>query len=91
MEEELWSEDPDRNVRFETESGRKATEEWLGFDWPSGKLAARAQILGQGTENEAIDPTHQLNLRRNGMEIRNGGFVRQKGREINAEDKKEGR
>lgn len=75
---------------MESESGRKATEEWLGLDC---KLAAGAQILGQGTENEAIDSTRQLRFRRDGMEWNwgewngvemsrrgNGGFVREKER-----------
>ena len=66
MGEELWSGDPDRNARLESESGRKATEEWLGLDC---KLAAGAQILGEGTENEAIDSTRQLRFRRNGIEL----------------------
>lgn len=55
MEEVLGSEDPDTKARLEMQSGRKETTDWMGLSWVSCKLAAGAQILGQGTENEAIE------------------------------------
>lgn len=80
-EEVLGSEDPERKARLGTESGRKETTEWMGLGC---KLAAGAQILGQGTENEAINFLYLVMKWNYGMEWRlvqeEGGFVWEIGR-----------